>query len=103
MYGGRGGKGRKEGGRVWKREMSCLSTLFTCDIRNADIHLSVKSAESPEGGVDAVGPVGGRHDDDVRALLEAVHEGEKLGDDPTLDLPVGLWGRGGKGGGGGGG
>ena len=28
----------------------------------------------------------------MRALLEAVHEGEELGDDPTLNLPVGLWG-----------
>ena len=76
--------------------MSCLLSLFTCDIGNADVHLSV---ESPEGSVDAVGPVGGRHDDDVGALLEAVHEGEKLGDDPTLDLPVGRSvGSGGKGG-----
>ena len=66
--------------------------LFTCNIRNADVHLSVESAESPEGSVDAVGPVGGRHDDDMGALLEAVHESEQLGDDATLHLPVGLGG-----------
>ena len=46
--------------------------------------------ESPEGAVDAVGSVGGRHDDDVRALLEAVHQRQQLRHDAPLHLAVSL-------------
>ena len=46
--------------------------------------------KSPEGGVDAVGSVGGCHDDDVSPLLQSVHQGQQLGHDTPLHLPVGL-------------
>ena len=47
--------------------------------------------ESPEGRVNAVGSVGGCHDDDVSPLLETVHEGEQLGHNAPLHLAVCLW------------
>ena len=59
-------------------------------VRNADVDLAVKATEASQGRVDAVRPVGGGHDDDVRALLEAVHEREELRDDASLDLAVRL-------------
>ena len=37
----------------------------TNGIRNPNVDFPVKAAESPEGGVNAVGAVGGGHDDDV--------------------------------------
>ena len=54
------------------------------------MHLAVEAAEAAERGVDGVGTVGRADDDDVRARLEAVHEGEELGDDPALDLALRL-------------
>ena len=66
-------------------------------VGDANVDLAVEAAEAAEGGVDGVGAVGGADDDDGGALLEAVHEGEKLGDDAALDLAVGLVALGGDG------
>lgn len=59
-------------------------------VRNSDVNLSVEPAESSKGRVDRVGSVGGGHDDDVGSGLETVHKSEKLRDDSSLDLSVGL-------------
>ena len=40
--------------------------------------LAVEAAGAQQGGVEDVGPVGGRHDDDALGRLEAVHLGEHL-------------------------
>ena len=65
---------------------------LTSGVRDADVHLAVKPAKPPQGTVDAVGPVGGCHDDDVRPLLQAVHQRQQLGHDASLDFTVGLGG-----------
>lgn len=54
--------------------------------------MATEVTESPESGVDAVGSVCGRHDDDVRPLLEPVHQGEQLRHDAPLHLSVSLRG-----------
>ena len=57
-------------------------------------YLAIKAAKAAKSGVNAVGSVRGCHDNDVRSLLQAVHEGQQLGDDATLHLAVGflaLW------------
>ena len=41
----------------------------------ANVHLSVKATKSPEGGVNAIGTVGGCHDNDMGSLLQPVHKG----------------------------
>ena len=66
-------------------------------VGDADVDLAVEAAEPTEGGIDGVGTVGGTDDNDGGALLEAVHEGEELGDDAALDLAVGLVALGGDG------
>ena len=45
-------------------------------IRYANVHLAVKAAKPPEGGVNAVGTVGGCHDNDMGSLLQPIHEGQ---------------------------
>ena len=55
-------------------------------VGDTDVDLAVESSESPEGGVDGVGPVGGGHHDHVGSLLQAVHQGQQLGHDPPLHL-----------------
>ena len=59
-------------------------------IRYAYVHLAVKASEPTEGTVYAVGSVGGGHDDDVRTLLETVHQSQKLRHDTSLHLSVSL-------------
>ena len=49
--------------------------------------------EATQGRVYTVGSVCGRHDDDVRSLLQTVHQGQQLGHDTTLHLSVGLAGK----------
>ena len=49
--------------------------MLTSCIRYSNIDLTIESAKSPEGRVDAVGSVGGSHDDHMVSLLETVHEG----------------------------
>ena len=51
-----------------------------------DVNLTVESSEPPEGGVDGVRPIGGGHHDHVGPLLQAVHQGQQLGHDPSLHL-----------------
>lgn len=46
--------------------------------------------ESSESSVDAVRSVGGGHYNNVRPLLQPIHEGEQLGDDTTLYFAVSL-------------
>ena len=45
---------------------------LTSSVRDSNIHLSIKTIEPPESTVDAVGSVGGRHDDHMTTLLEPV-------------------------------
>ena len=59
------------------------------NVRDTDINLPVEPSEAPQGGVDAVGSVGGGHNDNVGSLLHTVHKGEELGDDTSLDLEGG--------------
>lgn len=40
--------------------------------------------------VHAVGSVRGRHDNNMNTLLQAIHQGEQLRDNPSLNLPVRL-------------
>ena len=49
--------------------------------------------EATQGRVYTVGSVCGRHDDDVRSLLQTVHQGQQLGHDTTLHLSMGLAGK----------
>ena len=67
----------------------CTCTC-TCSIRNADVHLSVEAAKPTQRRVDAVGSVGGCHDDDMGPLLEPVHQSQQLGHDAALHLTVRL-------------
>lgn len=46
--------------------------------------------ETAKRGVHAVGSVCGRHYDNMCTLLQAIHQGEQLRDDPSLNLPVSL-------------
>lgn len=46
--------------------------------------------KSPECWIDAVGSVGGSHDDDVGSLFQTVHQSQQLGDNAPLNLSVGL-------------
>ena len=59
-------------------------------VGDANINLTVETAETTESGIDRVGTVGGGHNNDVGTGLHAVHEGKKLRDDATLDFAVGL-------------
>ena len=64
----------------------------------ANVHLSVKATKSPEGGVNAIGTVGGCHDNDMGSLLQPVHKSQELGHDSSLHFTMGL-SSGGRGGG----
>jgi hypothetical protein len=59
-------------------------------VRDTNVNLTVETTETTESGVDRVGTVGSSHHDDIGTSLEAVHEGEKLRDNTTLNLSVGL-------------
>lgn len=59
-------------------------------VGNTNVDLAIETAEAAKSGIDGVGSVGRSHDNDVRAGLHAVHEGEQLGNDSALDLTVGL-------------
>ena len=59
-------------------------------IGDANINLTIEASEATKGCIDGIGTVGGTNNNDGGALLEAVHEGQELGDDTTLDLAVGL-------------
>ena len=41
-----------------------------------------------ESGVNGVGSVGGAHNNDMRARLEAVHQRQELRNDPPFDLAL---------------
>src|SRR5690606_28854418 len=55
-------------------------------VRHADDDLPVEAARPAERLVDRVDPVRRADDDDVLPRLQAVHQGEELRDDPSLDL-----------------
>jgi hypothetical protein len=59
-------------------------------VRNANIDLTIEAAKTTKGRIDRVGAVSGGHDNDVGARLHAVHQGEQLRNDTTLDLAVSL-------------
>ena len=59
-------------------------------IGHTDVDLAVEAAEAAQRCVDAVGAVGGGHDDDVGAALEPVHQGEQLRHDAALNLALRL-------------
>lgn len=46
--------------------------------------------ETSQGRVDAVRPVCGCHDNHMSSLLQAVHQGQELGDDTPLHFTMGL-------------
>ena len=75
---------------LWFIDFIMYKCTCTCSIRNADVHLSVEAAEPTQRRVDAVGSVGGCHDDDVGPLLEPVHQSQQLGHDAALHLTVRL-------------
>lgn len=49
-------------------------------------------AKTSESWVNAVGTVGGSHDDHMTTLLQAIHESEQLGYNTSLHLSMGLGG-----------
>ena len=59
-------------------------------VGNADVDLAIETTEASEGWVDGIGPVGGRHDDHVRPLLQTVHQSQQLRHDTTLHLAMRL-------------
>ena len=65
-----------------------LQTAFI--IRHPNVQLTVKAPKAAQGGVDLVGSVGGGHDDDVTAGLDAIEEGEHLRDDAPFDFAAGF-------------
>merc|ERR1719352_223940 len=59
-------------------------------VRDSNVNLPVEPAKPSEGWVDRVGPVGRCHHDDMRPLLQTVHESEQLGHNSPLNLTIGL-------------
>jgi hypothetical protein len=59
-------------------------------IGDANIDFTIEAAEATKGRVNRVWSVRGSHDDNIRASLKTIHKGEKLRDDTTLHLAVGL-------------
>ena len=64
------------------------TTIF---VRDTDINFAIEASETTQGRVNGVGAVGGANDDDGRALLQPVHEGQHLTDNATFDFTVGLF------------
>ncbi|KAI6751078.1 hypothetical protein HG530_013992 [Fusarium avenaceum] len=62
----------------------------TSGVRDTNINLAIETAESSESGIDRVRSVSGSHNDNVGSGFHAVHEGEELRNDTSLDLTVGL-------------
>mmetsp|Transcript_20519 Transcript_20519/g.36817 ORF Transcript_20519/g.36817 Transcript_20519/m.36817 type:complete len:441 (+) Transcript_20519:3071-4393(+) len=59
-------------------------------IRDANIDLPVEATEASECRINAVGPVGGRHHDDMGSTLESIHEREQLRNNSPLYFALGL-------------
>lgn len=57
-------------------------------VRNADVNLTVETAEATKGRVNAVRAVCRRNDNNVRPLLETIHKSEQLRNNTALDLTV---------------
>jgi hypothetical protein len=55
-------------------------------VRNANLYLAVESATAPQRGVECVHTVGRTDHHDLVSLLETVHQGEQLCDDPSLHV-----------------
>ena len=55
-------------------------------IRDGNDDLPVEPARTPQGRVKGIGDVGGGDNDDVLSLVQAVHEGKELGDDPLFHV-----------------
>ncbi len=71
---------------VAKVDLQYLGPAFA--VGDADLDFPVEAAGAAQRGVEVVGDVGGADDDDLAAGLEAVHQGEQLGDDAFLDLAL---------------
>ena len=54
------------------------------------IKTTILPSETSKGWINAVGSVGGGHDDHMTTLLHAVHQREKLGHDTSLHLSMSL-------------
>ena len=60
-------------------------------IRNADVDFAIKAAETTKSRVNRVRSVRRTHHDDVRARLHAIHQGQELRHDATLDFTIRLF------------
>ena len=62
----------------------------TRHIGDTNVNLPIEPTKTPKGGVNAVRPVSGCHDNDMCTLFEPIHQGQQLRDNATLHLTVGL-------------
>jgi hypothetical protein len=53
---------------------------------DADVDLTVKASKATQSGIDRIRAIGGGHDDDIRSLLQTVHQSQQLRDDAPLDF-----------------
>ena len=58
--------------------MDLQDRLAAIDVGPIDDHRAVESARPQQGGVERLGPIGRRHDDDAAIGVEAVHLDEQL-------------------------
>lgn len=59
-------------------------------VGDSNVDLAVEPAEPAQGGIDRVGSVRRRHDDNVGTRLHPVHERQELRNDSTFDFSVRL-------------
>mmetsp|Transcript_4706 Transcript_4706/g.17096 ORF Transcript_4706/g.17096 Transcript_4706/m.17096 type:complete len:86 (-) Transcript_4706:921-1178(-) len=59
-------------------------------IWDTDVDFAIEPSKSTESGVDAVGTVGGRHDNDVRTCFQAIHQSKKLRNNASLNFSIDL-------------
>jgi len=55
-------------------------------VRHTELNLPVEPARPAESHIQGFGAVGGADDNHILSLFQAVHEGEKLGNHPSLHL-----------------
>ena len=60
-------------------------------IRNPNINFTIESTESSKSRIYRVGSIGCRHDHDVGTSFQAVHQGQQLGHNTTLNFSVCLF------------
>ena len=64
--------------------------LSSFGVRYADLNLAIEPAAAPEGGVDDIREVRCGDDHHLSPGLQAIHQGQELGDNPALDLAPNL-------------